>query len=54
MEGNRIPRKVLFSQMKGRRRVGRSKHRWIDAVARDADTLLKLERWTSIAKDSET
>ena len=44
MEGNRIPRKVLFSQIEGRRPVGRPKHRWIDAVERDADTLLKIKR----------
>ena len=54
MEGNRIPRKVLFSQIEGRRLVGRPKHRWIDAVARDGDTLLKMKQWTSIAKDGET
>ena len=49
MGGNRIP----FSQTEGRRPVGRPKHRWIDAVARGADTLLKIKRWTSIAKDRE-
>ena len=53
MEDNRIPRKVLFSQIEGRRPVGRPKTRWIDAVARDADNLLKIKRWTSIAKDRE-
>ena len=36
-----------------RRPVGRPKHRWIDAAARDADTLLKIKRWISIAKEKE-
>ena len=47
MESNRIPRKVLFSQIESRR----PKHRWIEAVERNADTLLKIKRWTSIVKD---
>ena len=53
MEGNRIPRKVLFSQIEGRRLVGRPKYRWNDAVSRDAGILLKIKRWTLIAKDRE-
>ena len=46
MEGNRIPRKVLFSQIEDRRLVGTSNNIWINSVARDADTLLKIKRWT--------
>ena len=44
MEDNQIPRKVLFNQIEGRRPVGRPKTRWIEAVARDADNLLKIKR----------
>ena len=43
MEDNRIPTKVLFNQIEGRRPVRRPKTRWIDAVARDADNLLKIK-----------
>ena len=46
-------RQVLFSQIEGRRHVGRPKARWFVAVARDADNLLKIKRWTSITKDRE-
>ncbi|PSN57573.1 hypothetical protein C0J52_00494 [Blattella germanica] len=47
MEGSRIPKKILFSQIEGRR----PRDRWIDAVTRDANTLLKTKRWKTIAKD---
>lgn len=51
MGDNRIPKKVLFSQIEGRRPIGRPRDRWIDAVASDAKTLLQTKRWTSIAKE---
>ena len=51
--GNRIPTKVLFSQMEGKRSLGRPKHRCIGEVARDADNLVTIKRWISIAKGRE-
>ena len=33
--------------------VGKPKHRSIDAVVKDTDTLLKIKQWTSIAKDKQ-
>ncbi|PSN35934.1 hypothetical protein C0J52_27300 [Blattella germanica] len=51
MEESRIPKKILFSQIEGRRPVGKPRDRWIDAVTRDANTLLKKKRWKTIAKD---
>ncbi|PSN57778.1 hypothetical protein C0J52_07260 [Blattella germanica] len=51
MEESRIPKKILFSQIEGRRPVGKPRDRWIDAVTRDANTLLKTKRWKTIAKD---
>ncbi|PSN37844.1 hypothetical protein C0J52_20784 [Blattella germanica] len=51
MEKSRIPKKILFSQIEGRRSVGKPSDHWIDAVTRDANTLLQIKRRKTIAED---
>ncbi|PSN43717.1 hypothetical protein C0J52_14004 [Blattella germanica] len=49
---SRTPKKILQCQIEGRRPIGsRPRDRWTDDVAKDANILLNVKRWTNVAKD---
>jgi hypothetical protein len=45
MNKERIPKKILYSTIGGRRRVGKPRKRWIDAVEEDAKNLMGVWNW---------
>jgi hypothetical protein len=49
----RIPEKILHTTIAGRRRVGKPRKRWIDAVEEDAKELMGVRNWKRIAQDRE-
>jgi hypothetical protein len=48
-----IPKKILYSAIGGRRRAGKPRTRWIDAVEEDAKKLMGVRNWKRAAKDRE-
>jgi hypothetical protein len=51
MKDERAPEKELKGYIKRRkRRVGRRSGRWIDAVEKDATSMLKCKDWSASAK----
>ena len=50
MEGERVPKKLLNGVPEGRRRAGRPKARWLDAVNGDIK-ILKIRDWKTLAAD---
>jgi hypothetical protein len=53
MNKERIPKKILYSTIGGRRRVGKPRNRWIDAVEEDAKKLMGVRNWKRRAQDRE-
>lgn len=53
MDENRIPKKVLQQTIYGKRRRGKPKRRWEEAVREDAESLLKVKPWKTKAKDRD-
>jgi hypothetical protein len=48
-----IPKKILYSTIGGRRRAGKPRNRWIDAVEEDAKKLMGVRKWKRAAKERE-
>jgi hypothetical protein len=44
MNMERIPKKILYSTIGGRRRAGKRRNRWMDAVEEDAKKLMGIGR----------
>ncbi|PNF32229.1 hypothetical protein B7P43_G17837 [Cryptotermes secundus] len=53
MDKEHIPRKILYSTIGGRRRVGKPRTRWIDVVEEDAKKLMGVRNWKRAAHDRE-
>jgi hypothetical protein len=53
MNKERIPKKILYSTTGGRRRAGKPRNRWIDAVEEDAKKLMGVRNWKRAAQDRE-
>jgi hypothetical protein len=53
MDKERIPKKILYSTIGGRRRAGKPRARWIDAVEEDAKKLMGVRNWKRAAQDRE-
>jgi hypothetical protein len=53
MNKERIPKKILYSTLGGRRCVGKPRKRWIDAVEEDAKKLMGVRNWKGTAQDRE-
>jgi hypothetical protein len=53
MNKERIPKKLLYSTISDRRRVGKARKRWIDAVEEDAKKLMGVRNWKRTAQDRE-
>jgi hypothetical protein len=53
MNKERIPKKILYSTIGGRRRVGKPRNRWTDAVEEDAKKLMGVRNWKRTAQDRE-
>ena len=51
MKYERVSKKALKGYTEGRRPVGRSRGRWLDAVDRDAKRMLKCKDWRRLAED---
>jgi hypothetical protein len=49
----RIPEKILYSTIGGRRRAGEPRNRWIDAVEEDAKKLIGVRNWKRAAPERE-
>ena len=45
MKDERAPKKALKVYIKGRTPVGRPRGRWIDAVDKNATSMLKCKNW---------
>jgi hypothetical protein len=45
MNMERIPKKILYSTIGGRRSAGKPRNRWIDAVEEDANKLMGVRNW---------
>jgi len=52
MRDKRVPRKVLKGYTKTRRPVG-PRGRWVDAVDRDGERMLKWQKWRRSAEDRD-
>jgi hypothetical protein len=53
MNKERIPKKILYSTIGGRRRVGKPRNRWIDVVEEDVKKLMGVRNWKRTAQDRE-
>ena len=53
MKDERVPKKATKEYIEGRRPVGRSRGRWLDAVDRDAKRMLKCKDWRRLAEDTD-
>ncbi|PNF43171.1 hypothetical protein B7P43_G15655 [Cryptotermes secundus] len=53
MDKERIPKKILYSTIGGRRRAGKPRTRWIDAVEEDAKKLMGVRNWKRAAQERE-
>ena len=51
MGEERIPQKLLYTRIHGKRPVGRPRRRWEDAVDEDAREILKVRSWRRMAAD---
>jgi hypothetical protein len=49
----RIPKKILYSAIGGRRRAGKPRNRWIDAVEEDAKKLMGVMNWKRTSQERE-
>jgi hypothetical protein len=48
-----VPKKGLKGHIEGRRPVGRSRERWLDALDRDTKSMLKCRNWSKSAEDRD-
>jgi hypothetical protein len=48
MNKERIPKKILYCTIGGRRRVRKPRQRWIDAVEEDAKKLMGVRNWKRV------
>jgi len=53
-KNERVLKRVLQGNTEGRRSVGRSRGRWLDAMDRDDKRMLKLRNWRRLADDKDT
>jgi hypothetical protein len=53
MNKERIPKKILYSTIGGRRLVGKPINRWIDVVEEDVKKLMGVRNWKRTAQDRE-
>jgi len=53
MKDKRVLKKALKGYIEGRRPVGRSRGKWLDAVDRDAKRMLKCKDWRRYAEDKD-
>ena len=53
MKDERAPKKALKGDIEGRRAVGRPKGRWIDAVMKNVESLLKCKNWRWLEEDRD-
>jgi hypothetical protein len=53
MNVERIPKKILYSTIGVRRRAGKPRNRWIDAVEYDAKKLMGVRNWKRAAQERE-
>ncbi|PNF26525.1 hypothetical protein B7P43_G13967 [Cryptotermes secundus] len=53
MDKDRIPKKILYSTIGGRRRAGKPRTRWIDVVEEDAKKLMGIRNRKRAAQDRE-
>jgi hypothetical protein len=62
MDGNCMPRRLLYVQPKGLRKVGRPRARWRDQVGKDASmglkswwaTTMNREEWRKLLREAKT
>jgi hypothetical protein len=53
LKEERAPKKELEEYVKGGRPVGRPRGRWIDAVDKDDERMLKCKNWRRSAEDRD-
>jgi hypothetical protein len=56
MNMERIPKKILYSTISGRRRArraGKTRNRWINTVEDDAKKLMGVRNWKRAAQERE-
>jgi hypothetical protein len=53
MNEESIPKKILYTTIGGRRRDGKPRKRWIDAVEEVAKKLTGVRNWKRTAQDRE-
>jgi hypothetical protein len=53
MNKERIPKKILYNAIEGRRRVGKPRNRCIDAVEEDVKKLMGVRKWKRAVQDRE-
>jgi hypothetical protein len=52
MNNERTPKKIMTAEMKGTRKRGRPRKRWIDEVEEDLK-IMEIRSWHAVAKDHE-
>jgi hypothetical protein len=53
VKDERVTKKALKGYVEGRRPVGRPRGRWLDAVGKDAERMLKCRNWRRSAEDRD-
>jgi hypothetical protein len=53
MDEKRIPKRVLKSNITGKRPVGKQRKRWVNAVEIDSRVILKLRNWRGESLDRQ-
>jgi hypothetical protein len=53
MNMERIPKEILYSTIGGRRRAGKPRNRWTDAVEEDGKKLMDIRNWKKAAQERE-
>jgi hypothetical protein len=51
VDGKRIPKRILVSDIIGKRPVGNLRKRWVNAVEMDSREILKVRAWTRESVD---
>jgi hypothetical protein len=52
MNNERMPKKIMTTQMEGTRKRGRPRKRWIDEVEEDLK-IMGIRNWHAVAKDRQ-